>query len=92
MEGGAGVVFSGVPIGVSWGCRAAEPGGPSTRGEERPLSIAIVSLLILAIIAIVLIPILARVLGEATRRNPNRPEGEGSDEPEPGDRGPGREE
>lgn len=37
------------------------------------------SLLILAVIAIIAIPILARVLGEATRRNPNRPEGEGDE-------------
>jgi hypothetical protein len=55
------------------------------------LSIAIVSLIILAIVALVVIPIFARVLGEATRRNPDRPEGEGSDEPKPGDRGPGEE-
>ena len=56
------------------------------------MGLAIVGLLILGVIALVAIPILARVFGEATRRNPNRPEGEGSDEPRPGDRGPGREE
>ena len=65
---------------------------PCRRGEENPLSIAIVSLILLGIVGLVAIPILVRVLGEATRRNPNRPEGEGSDEPSPGDRGPGREE
>jgi hypothetical protein len=56
------------------------------------LSIAIVSLILLAIIAFVAIPILARVFGEATRRNENRPEGEGTDETSAGDRGPGQEE
>lgn len=56
------------------------------------MSIAIVSLIVLVIIAFVAIPILARVFGEATRRNPDRPEGEGTDETSPGDRGPGREE
>jgi hypothetical protein len=56
------------------------------------LGLAIVALIVLAIIALVAIPILARVFGEATRRNPNRPEGEGSDEPKPGERGPGGEE
>lgn len=56
------------------------------------MGIAIVGLIIVAIFALVAIPILARVFGEATRRNENRPEGEGSDEPGPGDRGPGREE
>jgi hypothetical protein len=57
------------------------------------LGIAVVALIILVIVAIIAIPILARVFGEAARRNPNRPEGEG-DETE-GDRsrpsGPGRE-
>ena len=48
------------------------------------MGLAIVSLLVLVIIAIIAIPILARVLGEATRRNPNRPEGEG-DETSEGD-------
>ncbi len=56
------------------------------------MGLAIVGLLILGVIAIIAIPILARVFGEATRRNENRPEGEGRDEPRPGDRGPGREE
>jgi hypothetical protein len=57
------------------------------------VSFAIVSLLILVVIAIVAIPILIRVFGEAARRNPNRPEGEGSDEVGDRDRtsGPGRE-
>ena len=50
------------------------------------MSIAIVSLLVLVIVAIVAIPILIRVVGEAARRNPNRPEGEG-DETSEGDRG-----
>ena len=40
------------------------------------MSIAIVSLLVLVIVVIVAIPILMRVVGEAARRNPNRPEGE----------------
>ena len=57
------------------------------------MSFAIVSLIILVVIAIVAIPILIRVFGEAARRNPNRPEGEGSDEVGERDRtsGPGRE-
>ena len=58
------------------------------------MSIAIVSLLVLVIVVIVAVPILIRVIGEAGRRNPNRPEGEG-DETSEGDRsrhsGPGRE-
>ncbi len=37
------------------------------------------SLLVLLVIAIIAIPIIARVFGEATRRNPNRPEGEGDE-------------
>ncbi len=57
------------------------------------MSFAIVSLIILVIVAIIAIPILIRIFGEAARRNPNRPEGEGRDEV--GDRdqrsGPGRE-
>jgi hypothetical protein len=57
------------------------------------VSFAIVSLIILVIVAIIAIPILIRVFGEAARRNPNRPEGEGSDEVGERDRtsGPGRE-
>ena len=47
--------------------------------KERLLGLAIVSLLVLLVIAIIAIPILARILGEATRRNPNRPEGEGDE-------------
>jgi hypothetical protein len=49
------------------------------------VSIAIVSLLVLVIVVIVAIPILMRVVGEAARRNPNRPEGE-EDETSEGDR------
>ena len=57
------------------------------------MSIAIVSLLLLVVVAILAIPILIRVFGEAARRNPNRPEGEGEDEIGERDRtsGPGRE-
>ena len=58
------------------------------------MSIAIVSLLVLVIVVIIAIPILIRVVGEAARRNPNRPEGEGdeSSEEDPSRHsGPGRE-
>lgn len=57
------------------------------------MSFAIVALIILVIIAIIAIPILMRIFGEAARRNPNRPEGEGRDEVGDRDRrsGPGRE-
>ena len=57
------------------------------------MSFAIVSLLLLVVVAIIAIPILIRVFGEAARRNPNRPEGEGEDEIGERDRtsGPGRE-
>ena len=55
------------------------------------MSFAIVSLLLLVVIAVIAIPILIRVFSEAARRNPNRPEGEGQDEENPGDRGPGSE-
>jgi len=57
------------------------------------VSFAIVSLLLLVVVAIIAIPILIRVFGEAARRNPNRPEGEGEDEIGERDRtsGPGRE-
>ena len=42
------------------------------------MSIAIVSLLVLVIVVIIAIPILIRVVGEAARRDPDRPEdGEG---------------
>jgi hypothetical protein len=37
-------------------------------------------LIILLVIALIVIPILIRVFGEAARRNPNRPGGEGRDE------------
>jgi hypothetical protein len=43
------------------------------------VSIAIVSLLVLVIVVIIAIPILIRVVGEAARREPNRPEGEGDE-------------
>ena len=46
------------------------------------MSFAIVSLIVLAVIALIAVPILIRVFGAAARRNPNRPGGEGSDEPE----------
>ena len=57
------------------------------------MGLAVVGLIILVVIALVAIPILMRVFGEAARRNPNRPEGEGSDEVGERDRtsGPGRE-
>jgi hypothetical protein len=57
------------------------------------VSFAIVSLILLVVVAIIAIPILIRVFGEAARRNPNRPEGEGEDEVGERDRtsGPGRE-
>ena len=44
------------------------------------MSFAIVSLILLIVIALIAIPILIRVFGEAAGRNPNRPEGEGSDQ------------
>ncbi len=57
------------------------------------MSFAIVSLILLVVVAIIVVPVLIRVFGEAARRNPNRPEGEGSDEVGERDRtsGPGRE-
>ncbi|MDQ3862063.1 MAG: hypothetical protein M3317_00905 [Actinomycetota bacterium] len=58
------------------------------------MGLAVVSLLILVVIAIIAIPILIRVFGEAGRRNPNRPEGEGDETSEGGrgrHSGPGRE-
>ena len=39
------------------------------------MGLAVISLLILVVITIIAIPVLIRVFGEATRRNPNRPEG-----------------
>ncbi|CAA9422991.1 MAG: hypothetical protein AVDCRST_MAG03-2678 [uncultured Rubrobacteraceae bacterium] len=56
------------------------------------MGLAIVALIVLAIVAFVAIPILIRVFGEATSRNENRPDGQGRDEPRPGERGPGGEE
>lgn len=59
------------------------------------MSFAIVSLIILVVIALIAIPILIRVFGEAVKRNPNRPGGEGRDELDEENRssrsGPGRE-
>jgi hypothetical protein len=59
------------------------------------VSFAIVSLIILAVIALIVIAILIRVFGEAARRNPNRPGGEGRDELDEENQGrrsgPGRE-
>ncbi len=57
------------------------------------MGLAVIGLIILVVIALVAIPILMRVFGEAASRNPNRPEGEGSDEVGERDRtsGPGRE-
>lgn len=48
------------------------------------MGLAIISLLVLVVVAIIAIPILARVFGEAARRNPNRPQGE--DDENEGDR------
>ena len=44
------------------------------------MGIPVIGLLVLVVVAIIVILILARVFGEAASRNPNRPEGEGSDE------------
>ena len=65
----------------------------SARKGVEPVGIAVIALIILVVIAIIAIPILMRVFGEAARRNPNRPEGEGDDEIGERDRtsGPGRE-
>src|SRR5215212_12083781 len=81
--------------GIVWRSSGDKPRRPLyPRGEENLVSIAIVSLLVLVIVAIIAIPILIRVVGEAARRSPNRPEGEG-DETSEGDSsrhsGPGRE-
>ena len=46
------------------------------------MGLAVIALIILVVIALIAIPILIRVFGEAAGRNPNRPGGEGSDEPE----------
>ena len=53
------------------------------------MGIAVISLIILVVIAIIAIPILIRIFGEAARRNPNRPGGEGNDETGERDRSPG---
>jgi flagellar basal body-associated protein FliL len=52
------------------------------REGVEPVGIAVISLIILVVIALIAIPILMRVFGEAAERNPNRPDDEGSDEPE----------
>jgi hypothetical protein len=62
--------------------------------KEQLLGLAVISLLILVVIVIIAIPVLIRVLGEATNRNPNRPDDEGDETSEggPGSHsGPGRE-
>ena len=57
------------------------------------LVIILIVIAVIVVIALIAVPILMRVFGEATRRNPNRPGGEGSDEGGERDRtsGPGRE-
>ena len=62
------------------------PAAPTSVRKEQLLGLAIISLLVLVVIAVIAIPIFARVLGEATRRNPNRPEGEGDETGERDDR------
>ena len=52
------------------------------------MSIAIVSLILLVPLGIIIFGVIS---GQATRRNENRPEGEGTDETGPGERGPGGE-
>jgi hypothetical protein len=56
------------------------------------LGLAVVGLLILVILVVIAIPIIIRVFGEAARRNPNRPGGEGEDRIEDDDNhsGPNR--
>jgi flagellar basal body-associated protein FliL len=57
------------------------------------VGIAVIALIVLVVIVIIAVPILIRVFGEAARRNPNRPDGEGNDEIGERDQtsGPGRE-
>ena len=55
------------------------------------MSIAIVALILLIPLVILGIILLAVIPGQATIRNPDRTEGEGSDDPGPGYRGPGEE-
>ena len=69
-----------------------DPAAFCTREKGRPLSIAIVSLILLVPLAIIGIIVFGVISGQATRRNENRPGGEGTDETRPGDRGPGGEE
>jgi hypothetical protein len=72
--------------GVVWRLSDESPAASTLARKEQLLGLAIISLLVLAVIAVIAIPILARVLGEATRRNPNRPEGEGDETGERDDR------
>lgn len=59
------------------------------RGSK--LGIAVVSLIIIAIVILIAIPVLAGVFGRASRRNPNRPGGEDTEEDRQGRRsGPRR--
>ena len=68
------------------------PGGPCTRKKGRPVSFAIVSLILLIPLAILGIIFFAVISGRATSRNENRSDGQGRDETRPGERGPGGEE
>jgi type II secretory pathway pseudopilin PulG len=43
------------------------------------MGLAVISIIIVAIVLLIAVPILVRVLGEATSRNPNRPGGEGDE-------------
>lgn len=43
------------------------------------MAVGIIPLLVLVLVVIIAIPILIRVVGEATKRNPNRPGGEGDE-------------
>jgi len=56
------------------------------------MSIAIVSLILLVVIAVIAIPIFVAVVGQATRRNPDRPEGEGDENAGSDKSGAGRDE
>lgn len=47
--------------------------------EGTTLSIAIVSLILLVVVAVIAIPIFVMVFGQAAKRNPNRPEGDGDE-------------
>lgn len=43
------------------------------------MGLAVISLIIIVIVLLIVIPILIRVFGEAVKRNPNRPSGEGGE-------------